>query len=320
MMTSKPLAVGLALTLALFSSASFAGSRNCTKAEKLEGNQYLLAIESDAALREQIINEHLPLGVPSSLVPSSTEELLVNGGYVMLYDHDLRTSLWSAYHLTATDRAGASGKDRVNCFRSDPRIEENATRLSDYKEPIYDQGHLTPDASLKDEFLEQINSYVLSNMSPQQCALNRGVWLSLEGLMRQWAYTYQSIYIISGAIFDADDDGIRDIDEETTKMVSNNGKTNVSVPSDYYKVVVRENTDGTFSSIVFMLPNNNQKHGAKWAEAKGYVLSTVTTLATLEDKADIHLLPDVDRANLHDSVIAEWDFQKGARNMEYSCK
>ena len=319
-MTSKPLAVGLALTLVLFSSASFAGSRNCTKTEKLEGNQYLLAIESDTALREQIINEHLPFGVPSSLVPSPTEELLVNGGYVMMYDHDLRTSLWSAYHLTATDRAGASGKDRVNCFRSDPRIEKNATRLSDYKEPIYDQGHLTPDASLKDEFLEQINSYVLSNMSPQHCALNRGVWLSLEGLIRQWAYTYQSIYIISGAIFDADDDGIRDIDEETTKMVSNNGKTNVSVPSDYYKVVMRENTDGTFSSIVFVLHNNNQKHGAKWAEAKGYVLSTVETLATLEDKADIHLLPSVDRANFHDSVIAEWDFQKGARNMEYSCK
>ena len=319
-MTSKPLAVGLALSVLLFSSASSAGSRNCTKTEKLEGNQYLLAIENDIALREQIINEHLPTGVPSSLIPSPTEELLVNGGYVMLYDHDLRTSLWSAYHLTATDRAGAAGKDRVNCFRSDPRIEENAARLSDYKEPIYDQGHLTPDASLKDEFLEQINSYVLSNMSPQHCALNRGVWLSLEGLIRQWANTYQSIYIISGAIFDDDDDGIRDLDEETTKMLSNNGKSNVSVPSDYYKVGVRENSDSTYSSIAFLLANNNQKHGAKWAEAKGYVLSTIVTLATLEDKADIHLLPNVERDNLHDSVITEWDFQKGARNMEYSCK
>jgi DNA/RNA endonuclease G (NUC1) len=54
----------------------------------------------------------------------------------MAYDHDLRTSLWTGYHLTAEDRAAVKGKDRVNCFRPDPRIEIDGPVLADYKEPV----------------------------------------------------------------------------------------------------------------------------------------------------------------------------------------
>lgn len=281
--------------LMLVCSHSFAGSRTCSKTEKRNANQLLLEIEQTPALRQKLINEHLPFGVPASLVDSPSEELLVNSGYVMMYDHDLRTSLWSAYHLGISDRNGAVGKDRVNCFRDDPRIQQNGPRLSDYKEPIFDRGHMTPDASLKDELMEQINSYVLTNMSPQYCALNRGSWLSLESLVREWATTYKSLYIISGAIFDADDNGIRDDDASTPHMLSNNGKKNVAIPSDHYKIVVRENADGSHSSIAFILPNNNQKHGAKWKDAKAYLLSTVVPLSTLENRADVHLLQHLNR-------------------------
>ena len=54
----------------------------------------------------------------------------------MAYAHDLRTSLWTGYHLTAEDRAAVKGKDRVNCFRPDPRIEIDGPVLADYKEPV----------------------------------------------------------------------------------------------------------------------------------------------------------------------------------------
>ena len=56
------------------------------------------------------------------------------------------------------------------CFRQDPRLTSTETAiLADYDEPIYDRGHLANDADLKDDLTEQINTYVLSNMSPQHC-------------------------------------------------------------------------------------------------------------------------------------------------------
>lgn len=121
----------------------------------------------------------------------------------MLHDEDLRTSLWSSYALTKTDMDNTTGKPRVNCFRSDPRLKKaKSAAKSDYDEAIYDQGHMTNDADLKDDLLEQLNTYVLSNMSPQHCRFNRGIWLSLEHLTRAWAREYETVFITSVAIFD----------------------------------------------------------------------------------------------------------------------
>jgi endonuclease G, mitochondrial len=103
----------------------------------------------------------------------------------MSHDDDLRTALWVGYRLTAQDQTDAEGQDRVNCFRKDPRISfDSAATPADYREPRFDQGHMTNHADLKDELLDQINTYVLSNMSPQECKFNRGIWLSLESLIQ----------------------------------------------------------------------------------------------------------------------------------------
>ncbi|GAC03791.1 DNA/RNA non-specific endonuclease [Paraglaciecola chathamensis] len=311
--------LGLGLSLLISSHLVHAKSRNCNASEKAQGDAYLLRIETDQALKASLIHEHLPLGIPQSLVPSSTEEILVNGGYVMAYDHDLRTSLWTGYHLTLADREGVKGKERVNCFRPDPRIEVDGPVLSDYKEPVFDRGHLANDADLKDELIEQINSYVMTNMSPQQCRFNRGIWLSAENLVRQWASRYKDIYVITGAIYDQDGDRVRDADSRATKMLSSNGKQNVGVPSGYYKVVYRPLSDGTVAAIGMLLDNTNEKHGNKWSDTGPYLQSKAVPLEYIEDVADLSLF-DEGYKHLLVQDIANWDFSKGGSNMEYSCK
>src|SRR5690349_21216006 len=90
----------------------------------------------------------------------------------------------------------------------------------------------------------------MSNMSPQECRFNRGIWLSLESLSRVWAIEYGTIYITSGAIFDRDDDKVRDNDAESRRMTSNAGKKRVAVPSHYYKIILRKDGE-SFRSIAF---------------------------------------------------------------------
>ncbi len=63
--------------------------------------------------------------------------------------------------------------------------ESETAVKSDYDEPIFDQRHLANDTDIKDDLTEQINTYVLSNMSSQYCRFNHGKRLPYEGLIRQ---------------------------------------------------------------------------------------------------------------------------------------
>lgn len=174
--------------LSLAGVTNTAAAKNCNSDEKGQANKALERIENDQLLRDQLIALHAPFGTHKSAGDTDGEELLVQGGYIMAHDHDLRTSIWVTYRLTTSDIEGAVGKERVNCFRKDPRFGPGqGASKSDYREPIYDQGHLANDADLQDDFIQQLNSYVMSNMSPQECRFNRGIWLSLEHLTRIWA-------------------------------------------------------------------------------------------------------------------------------------
>ena len=118
---------------------ALAQSRNCTSSERNAANAQLLLIQSNAARRATILERHLPLGVPVSrhIVDGGpdNEDLLAQEGYALLHDKDLRTALWVAYRLTSADLGGASGQDRVNCFRRDPRFSAAESGIpTDYRE------------------------------------------------------------------------------------------------------------------------------------------------------------------------------------------
>jgi DNA/RNA endonuclease G (NUC1) len=300
----------------LVSGQALGKTRNCTKAEKAEANRYLLQIESNAALKGAYISEHLPYGLPENVI-ANNNEVLVNGGYVMDYDPDLRTSTWAGYHLTKTDRINTSGKDRVNCFREDPRIEVGGPDLNDYKEPVFDQGHLTNDADLKDELIEQLNTYVMTNMSPQYCRFNRGIWLSAENLIREWAYSYGDIYVLTGTIFDADHDGQRDSDDDSIKMHSSNGEAFVSVPSAQYKIAYRQ-AGGQLLAIGMLLENTNDKHGVSWKQIGPKLKASITPIEEIEQVAGVQFFPKLSGDLIERE--SDWSFSQGKNNMEFSCK
>ncbi len=320
----KAFRIAIAITVAVLAaslhSEAFAKDRNCTADEKARADSRLAEIGADKTLRDKLIRWHLRFGVHDAAGPADNEELLVQGGYVMDHDSDLRTSLWASYRLTAKNMIDAQGKQRVNCFRKDPRRgSENAAVTSDYDEPRYDQGHMANDADLKYELIEQLNSYILSNMSPQECRFNRGIWLSLEELTRAWATKYDTIYVTSGAIFDRDDNDIRDADADAERMRSRNGKARVAVPSHYYKVLIRRDGD-KFRSITFLLTHTNVRHGTKWEQVLPHVEAAIKPVALIEKKAGLRLHPNLDRAKLIESQSGEgWDLSLGGSNLEGGC-
>lgn len=307
------------------SPTAAAAARDCTADERAEGNAQLMAIRGDPTRQATIIKRHLPFGAHigrhASQGGPDNEDLLLQEGYALLHDTDLRTGLWVSYKLTGADIVGAEGKDRVNCFRTDPRFTSATTAIkSDYDEPIYDQGHLANDADMKDDLIEQINTYMMSNMSPQHCRFNRGVWLSLEHIGRIWAEKYETIYITSGAIFDFNSRDRRDKDISAGRMGSRNQKARVAIPSDYYKIFLREEAD-TWHSIAFLLEHNNTQNGITWEEIRPLVKASITTIEAVEQHAEVTFHPNLNRNQLVQSTDGDhWDFQTGKANFEGGCK
>jgi endonuclease G len=306
-----------------FVQGTSAATRNCTAGEKQTANYQLIAIQDSPNIRQDLLIKHLPFGIHTSNTLGGNEQLLYQNGYVMSHDPDLRTALWVSYKLDHDDITNASGKDRVICFRRDPRLDkEDSATPADYNEKIYDQGHMANDADLKDDLIEQVNTYVMSNMSPQHCRFNRGIWLSLEHLARLWADegTYGNIQVTTGAIFNRDEIDGRDADSDAMRMVSRSNKHRVSVPSHYFKVILRQDADG-WKSVSFLLKHDNVDDGVSWGDVKGDVIGSITTIEEIEDMSGYSLHPFLNRVELvQSSGGSGWDFTKGKSNFNGGIK
>ena len=209
--------------LLTMAAPDWAYSRNCTVQEKESANARLLEIEDSPILQASLVKRHAPWGVHRSTGSVAGERVLHQDGYILSHDSDLRTALWVAYRLSRAEVEAGEGKDRVNCFRKDPRMTKAETATTtDYNEARFDQGHMANDRDMKDVLREQVNTYIMSNMSPQDDCFNRGIWLSLEHQVRRWARAYGEVYVTSGASFDRNGDGVRDADEEAERMKSRN--------------------------------------------------------------------------------------------------
>lgn len=239
----------------------------------------------DAAQQAAANARHLPWGVPVAMTPATAEHLLVQSDYILDYD-DLRLPLWVAYRLTAADLVAR--RPRTECFRSDPRLPDPAASFcSDYDEPVFDRGHL-PNADMTRSEAAMINTYLFSNMAPQYGNFNRIIWSRLENLVRDWARVRGTIYVISGAVFDRDGDGMRDPDDAAEFVTP---LQRVAIPSAFYKILLAPTQSGEIDSLALLLAHDNRKHTG--AEGKHYLQTCLTSIAHLEELTGIDFSPDL---------------------------
>jgi endonuclease G len=230
---------------------------------------------------------HLPWGVPIASEFATGEHLLIQTDYILDYDNDLQVPLWAAYRLTAADIDAK--RNRTECFRPDPRLaQEAAADCADYDEPIFDRGHLVPNADMTRSEAAMINTYLFSNMTPQYANFNRIIWSRLEGLVRDWAKTRGAIYVISGTIFDRDNDDWRDLDEAAEFVAPT---LRVAIPTAFYKIIVAP-TANSLDSITLLLPHATEKHTGR--EGLNYLETHITSIDRIETLTGVDFFPEFD--------------------------
>jgi len=126
---------------------------------------------------------------------------LCNDGYAVGHSGLSRTPLWSAEYLTRDRLNQAKGLPRTNNFRLDPRLPTGErSELSDYARSGYDRGHMSPSADFSTPE-SQSESFLLSNIIPQNPENNRGLHEGIESAVRKETKRRGALNVITGPIY-----------------------------------------------------------------------------------------------------------------------
>lgn len=158
--------------------------------------------------------------------------------YSLSYNENNEQANWVAYQLFVSELEPNYG--RTNIFKQDSLVVTQTANNNDYKGSGYDRGHLAPAADMSWNEQAMNESFYYSNISPQLAGFNRGIWKRLEVEVREWARTYNSLYITTGPI--------------CYKSVETIGENEVAVPTHFYKTILIFN-DSIKQGIGFVFPH-----------------------------------------------------------------
>lgn len=176
--------------------------------------------------------------VPAPLTDRK-EQILHRTAYTASYNSDTRLPNWVAWQLTSAHTSGPYKRGGID-FAEDEEVPEPRATDNDYYRSGYDRGHICPSADNKWSEAAQRESFLFTNICPQNHSLNAGDWNEMEQQCRRWADKLGSIYIVSGPI----------LYKGRHKTI---GKNKVVVPEAFFKVVLC--TNGEPKAIGFIYKN-----------------------------------------------------------------
>lgn len=237
------------------------------------------------------------------------EQLLVRVNYTTSYNEVSKCPNWVAWRLEGDKTDGPYRREGVpyydkdlnvygigkisqisykGCYIVDLEAGPPRQELSDWDDipTNTDHGHICPAADNRWSKTAMNQSFLLTNMCPQNRDLNGGDWAGLENRCRGWAKKYGVIYIAAGPIF-------------YNGVSKTMGLNKVGVPDAFFKVVLR--LGKTPQAIGFIFPNNGTHHELK------YYLLTVDEVEDVTGFDFFHNLPDdIEKEIEKESNLNKW--------------
>lgn len=161
--------------------------------------------------------------------------------YSFSWDYKNLVAPWVAYPLCKEH--SPTGGDRSNEWGVDPYLPKNLQpvlyRGFSSSSGQYDRGHQIPSAdrkatSNKEHYKANVATFYGTNMTPQRSELNQHSWANLESKVRSWANRADTCYVVTGCIT-----------KGSTKTARDNEGKSVTVPTHYYKAILRYSRNST---------------------------------------------------------------------------
>jgi len=218
--------------------------------------------------------------------------------YSLCFDTSKKAALWVAYPIHASYFGSF---DRTNEWAFDPIIgnyfQANCVSRS-YGGP-YDRGHQLPSADRLANREMNVQTFYMSNMTPQLDNLNQDMWAELEIKVRTYNCS-DTLYVVTGAYFD----------ESSTAATTDGSGNPVPLPTHYYKVLLRTISGSTGKSIAQCSANELKSIGF-WVEHKSYgninpPRSICTSVADIEAKTGIKFFPLISESVKQQNNPTQW--------------
>lgn len=177
-------------------------------------------------------------GRPYNKDPDHKITVLINHGYVVGFSSYRKQPLWAAYRVADADQS--VDYDRPHLFYDDKRLgdvdrigPETFGKISDPQHPNrqiqLNRGHMVPNEAINQQFgrLAQMETFLMSNISPQFARMNQGIWAQLEyRILNDYAPAMDHVWVIVGPIFGAN-----------PPFVKRKGSLEIPVPDSYYCIL-----------------------------------------------------------------------------------
>lgn len=173
------------------------------------------------------------------------EQILERKGYTTSYNSKSKTPNWVAWHLTKAHTYGDNQRKNEVFFEDETIAQDLRATNNDYYNSRYDRGHMCPAGDNKWDAQAMRESFLFTNICPQNHGLNKYEWNDLEIQCRDWAREYGAIDIVCGPLFPSTGD---------QKTI---GRSKVWVPEAFFKVILCR--QGKPKAIGFIYRNEGVK-------------------------------------------------------------
>jgi endonuclease G len=169
---------------------------------------------------------------------STTNQIIQHTYYTLSYNEEYEQAEWVAYELKKENLKNNDFKRPY--FIEDNKVSTGSADWRNYKKSGYDKGHLVPAADMEFNQYSYNDTFLTSNISPQDHDFNAGIWNRLEQKVRFWAEKYNGVYVVTGGVL-----------EPSLQTI---GKDHVAVPKEFYKIILYR-SGSNYKMIAFLMPN-----------------------------------------------------------------
>lgn len=185
------------------------------------------------------------------------DQILTGRHFTIGYSWYFRQAKWTL-EIVNRDRDlvnDFAGIQRLNNFRADTRIPKRfRAGLKAYVGSGFDRGHLVASANQDLQNIQNSETFLLSNMSPQHPQFNRGIWRKLELAIRDLdaQTSIFETYVLTCPVFY--------FGEKVERIGENQEDFGISVPVPhaFMKSVLAEDKRGKLKLWTFEIPNAPQ--------------------------------------------------------------
>lgn len=168
--------------------------------------------------------------------------------YCLAYDLQKLHSRWVAFRFDGQTRVKSVSRAASDAFSNDPSLSSQYQIGSSGFGGGYQRGHLCASADRLYSTTANVQTFYMTNMSPQIGDFNGGYWVTLEGLVqtlgRDKNYA-DTLYVVKGGT----------INKTIGTIGRGNGKSTV-VPKYYFMALLKVK-NGIYSSIGFLMEHKN---------------------------------------------------------------